>query len=87
MIPKMLVLELVALVFEYVGRNQSCSLSSFLAGKVDKTGCGDSVAEDMLAGKDRSTNKFLLMHAGNVTCSQKMEMKRSKLTSCCGTYC
>ena len=74
--PKMLVLEQVALVFEYADRNSSCSLSSFLAGKAGMTGWDDSGAEDMLAGKDRSTNKFLLMHK-----IKKYKMKRSKLTS------
>ena len=56
-----LVLELVVWILEYAGRNSSCSLLSFPAGKAGKTGSGDSGEEDMLAGKDRSTNTFLQM--------------------------
>ena len=56
-----LVLELVVWILEYVGRNSSCSLSSFPAGKAGKAGSGDSGEEDMLVGKDRSTNTFLPM--------------------------
>ena len=68
----MLVLELVALVFEYAGRNLSCSLSSFLAGKAGKTGWDDFVVEDMLAGKDRSTDIF----NRNIINYQKMQNKK-----------